>query len=170
MAFTSYVIKNDLEFKARVREASRAVGDLRVPFLAISKDFYKSEKAIFNLKSRGKYPDIKPATKNVKFRDFGFRYPILKRTGDLEKSVTSPDAKGSIRIITKNTLVIGTSIPYGIHHQFGAPDANIPMRKFLFIGPEAPRFALNDQIGRPRRWARILKDFVVKKMKQQGFS
>jgi len=168
MGFTSYSVKNDREFKSTVRKALAQVGDLRVPFQSIQRDFYKSEKAIFSLKGPGQYPDLAPSTKNEKFRDFGFRYPILKRTGRLERSVTSANSPDSISFVGKKTLIIGTSVPYGIFHQSDEPRKKIPLRKFLFIGPEAKKFATSQQVGRARRWTRIIDEYVSKQLEQLG--
>lgn len=165
MAFTSYEIKNDVLFERALERAASVTTDLTLPLTQIAQDFYKSEKAIFKLKGPGQYPDIKPATKNVKFRDFGFRYPILKRTGRLEKSVTTPSSPDSIfRIVKKRTLFLGTSVPYGVFHQSDDPRTIIPLRKFLFIGPEAKKFARGPTAGRPGRWLNILNQHVLKKL------
>lgn len=165
MAFTSYEIKNDVLFKKALERAASVTADLTLPLTQIGQDFYKSEKAIFKLKGPGQYPDLAPSTKNFKFRKFGFRYPILKATGRLEKSVTTRSSPDSIfQIIKKQTLIIGTSVPYGIFHQSDDPRTTLPLRKFLFIGPEAKKFARGPTAGRPGRWLNILNQHVLKKL------
>ena len=94
----------------------------------------------------------------------GFVYPILKCSGALEKSLTESNASNSINIINKTNMIIGTSISYGIYHQSDLPRKKLPLRKFLFIGPEAPRFATSDQMGRPERWLNYINDFVLAKV------
>lgn len=173
MAFVSYIVENDKLFKAAVIRASEAVDDLRVPFGLIMWDFYKSEQAIFKLKSAGKYPDFKsggadsPYAKR-KQKLVGFQYPLLVRSGRLAASMLNPLAQGAIARIDRLSLTIGTSIEYGIYHQSDAPRTKIPLRKFLFIGPEAPEFASSEQTGRTERWLNIINDYVLKKMKQSG--
>jgi len=47
--FTSYSVDNDRSFRAALDRAISASTDLTLPLTLISKDFYKSEKAIFKL-------------------------------------------------------------------------------------------------------------------------
>lgn len=171
---TSYVIENDRIFAQKLTDAARQVGDLRIPLTLISRDFFRSQRAIWKLKSPGQYPDLADGTggrsdyKTAKRRAVGFVYPILKREGTLEKSMTNPtDVNAVNQIVNKTELFVGTKVPYGIHHQFGAPKANLPMRKFLFIGPEAPRFALSAQKGRLQRWIAILEGYVNRVLRKR---
>lgn len=168
MAFTSYIVDNDYKFRASLNRAARLVGDLTIPLILISKDFYKSQQAIFGLKGPGLYPDLSPRYKKVKQKAVGFVYPILKRSGRLAESTTNPTAPDAINeIVNKNTLIIGTRVPYGVYHQSDAPRKRIPLRKFLFIGPEAPRFANTDQKGRLERWQNILQGYVNQVAQQE---
>jgi phage gpG-like protein len=163
----SYVKINDEIFKKKMAKAQKAVDDLRVPLILISKDFYKSQQAIFKLKGPGQYPDLKEKTKIDKLRNGYSVYPILYRTGRLAKSTldaSHPDAIN--QIIDKKILVIGTRVPYGVYHQSDAPRRKIPLRKFLFIGPEAKEFATSDQMGRLKRWTSILDSYVKKAVKK----
>lgn len=170
MSFTSYSVDNDRIFSRALARVRATTNDLTIPLTLISKDFYRSERAIFQLASEGKYPDLKQATKNYKQLNFGFIYPILKRTGRLAKSLTDATAGEAINVISnKKSLVIGTRVPYGIYHQSDKPRLKIPLRKFLFIGPEAPSFANDDQMGRLERWANTMNDYVLQKIEQQGF-
>jgi phage gpG-like protein len=178
--FISYSLENDRLFKAGLDRAYAVVNDLREPFKLIALDFYRSEKAIFNLKGPGRYPPFKNSigkfkgktrkfvtgTKSpyqkFKIRKYGFDYPLLKAKGDLEKSVTSSTGPGSILAIDAHFLAIGTSLPYAHFHQDGTK--NMAMRKFMFIGPEAPEFANSDQAGRLKRWLNILNSYVLRQM------
>lgn len=164
MSFTSYEIDNDKKFQAALVRAKMVTDDLSVPLGLIAKDFYKSEKAIFMLKGPGQYPDLAASTKIQKERAGFSVYPILKRTGRLEGSVTNPQHPDAInQIINKRTLIIGTTVPYGVYHQSDKPRTKIPLRKFLFIGPESS-FANSDQQGRVGRWLNILNSYVLRKL------
>lgn len=172
MVTISYVVDNDRKFRNAINRASRAVDDLRVPFGLIQKDFYRSEKSIFGLKSAGQYPDFKDGGSEsryakAKLKRVGFKYPLLVYSGALAASLLNPSAAGAVAQATSNSLTIGTTIPYGIYHQSDQPRHRIPLRKFLFIGPEAPTFATSDMMGRPERWLNILNDFVLKKARQE---
>lgn len=173
MAFTSYSIANDQRFRDAIKRARDVVSDLRLPFSLILADFYKSEQAIFKLKSPGQYPDFKnggPESRYAKLKekDVGFKYPLLVRSGKLAASLLSATAPGSIAVIGPISLIFGTQVSYGIYHQSDAPRKKIPLRKFLFIGPEAPSFATDEMKGRAERWLNILNDYTLKKMKQSG--
>lgn len=184
-AFTSYKIENDEKFKAAITRARLVTDDLRIPLTLISKDFYKSEKAIFMLSGPGQYPDFgglnpeekvmvkgREVTRRVaaKFRKqqkHGFVYPLMRGTGRIEKSLTEPTAPDSFnQIVNRRTLIIGSEVPYLKYHQSDEPRSKIPLRKLLFIGPES-KFANSDQQGRVGRWMNIMNDFVIKKMKQR---
>ncbi len=175
-SFTSYSVDNDNRFRNSIAQASALCADLRVPFGLISADFYKSQQAIFKLKSAGKYPPFQGAInrktghtqyQDAKIKKVGFDYPLLVRTGLLSNSVLGPSNQGSVHSITPLSLTIGTSIPYGIYHQSDKPRNKIPLRKFLFIGPEAPRFASSEQQGRAERWLGIMGSFIDKELKKR---
>lgn len=162
-AFTSYEVDNDKKFQKALAEAGKRVANLTTPLNLIANDFYKSERAIFQLKSAGQYPDLADRTKQFKIGLLGTPYPILRLTGKLEASLTKRgDANAVNDILGKKTLVIGTLVDYGVYHQSDKPRSVIPLRKFLFIGPEAPKFATSEQMGRLERWMSILSDYVNK--------
>lgn len=169
MAFTSYKVDNDRAFQNAIDRYAQNFGSLKKPFGLISRDFYRSQQAIFNLKSAGQYPDLNPRYKQRKIKKYGFAYPILKATGKLADSVLGPNAEGSVNEIGDKFLVIGTTIYYGEFHQSDEPRTTLPQRKFLFIGPEAPKFANSDQKGRVERWLNIINDFALKQARRQGF-
>jgi phage gpG-like protein len=178
-AFTSYTVDNDNKFRNAIKKASEVSQDLRVPFGLILRDFYKSEQAIWKLKGPGKYPPFKgpkdPKTGLTKYqarkrKDVGFDYPLLVRTGSLAASLSGPNNNGSISKITKLSLVFGTSIKYGVYHQSDEPRSKIPLRKFLFIGPEAPTFATSEQQGRLERWQGYMTDHIAAQIRKAGLS
>ncbi len=177
MAFTSYTVDNDRRFRNALKDASEVSKDLRIPFGLILRDFYKSEQAIFKLKGPGKYlkfqgPEVGATGKTryqlSKINKVGFDYPLLVRTGALAASVLGPGNPGSIARIEKLSMEFGTSIPYGVYHQSDDPRKKIPLRKFLFIGPEAPSFATSEQQGRLERWIGYLGDHIERQFKKAG--
>jgi phage gpG-like protein len=167
-SFTSYEVKNDKEFKNLLKKASEVSQDLRIPFGLIGTNFYKSQQAIFKLTSPGQYPDLSTKYKAQKLKKVGFIYPILVRTGRLSNSLLGPNNLDSIFKATKLSLTIGTQTEYGIYHQSDKARSKIPLRKYLFIGPEAPRFATSSQMGRLKRWNLILQDHIASKLKKLG--
>lgn len=164
MLQTSYVIENDAEFKRQIEQALSKVGDLRIAFKLIAKDWRKSNRAQFTLRSSGLYPALSPRYAERKKKEVGDK-PILVRSGRLRDSVTGQPNGDSILNITKTSLLMGTKVPYGIYHQSDEPRKKIPLRKFLFIGPEAPRNAPSAVTGRLERWINILNAEVERKLK-----
>jgi phage gpG-like protein len=169
-SFTSYSVDNDRSFRNALSDASKEISDFRIPFALILADFYKSQQAIFKLSGPGQYPDFKNGGANSKYaiakqKAVGFKYPLLVRSGKLAASLLGPNNPGSVAVITSLSLSIGSNISYGIYHQSDNPRKKIPLRKFLFIGPEAKRFATSDQVGRLQRWTSIINDHVKNKAK-----
>jgi phage gpG-like protein len=185
---TSYNVDTDRKFKEWLERARAESSDLSEPLRRISFDFFRSEGAIFNLKGPGQYPIFKNSTASMKTnpngtqkflgttnesryqkwkkRKYGFDYPLLKATGKLAKSLTDPADANAIALITNKTdLIIGTRVEYGIFHQSDKPRDTIPLRKFLFIGPESIQFTNSPDIaGRTGRWLNILNDHILMKL------
>lgn len=175
--FTSYSVDNDRKFRGALKRASQVSTDLRVPLGLILSDFYRSQQAIFKLKGPGQYPEFKgekdpktgmTAYQARKKKEVGFDYPLLVRKGPLSKSLLGPSNPGSISKITQLSLAIGTSIKYGIYHQSDSTRTKLPLRKFLFIGPEAAQFATSEQKGRLERWQGIIQDHIEKQIRKAG--
>lgn len=186
LGFISYSVVNDKAFADQLDRAFAVVDDLTVPFQLIAADFYRSEDAIFQLGGPGQYPPFKGSSgkstigKNGKRRKYvatdrsayqvrklkkyGFDYPLLKASGELEASVTSPDAPGSLLIIGPHVLAIGTTLPYAIYPQSDEPRTTQPLRKFLFVGAESEWNVNSDQVGRLSRWNNIINTFILRQM------
>lgn len=160
--FAQYDFENRAEFNRILKKASSQIQDLRFPMGEIARDFYQSEKVIFQLKSPGGYPDFKNlASRQNKLRAVGFLYPLLKRKGRLERSITQKGAKDNITIITKKNVVVGTRTPYAGFLQDGT--RFMKARRFVFIGPESSSFASKDRArggGRLTRWSNIIEVYV----------
>ena len=172
-AFIKYNIENIAQFNAALDEVKREASDLRTAFKLIAADWRKSQKTIFQLKSRGGYTDLSERYKKQKKKNVGFLYPILRgATGNLEDSVTKRTDSNHVEIVTKQNLIIGTSIPYGVFHNSHAARKKIPQRKFVFIGPESREFSQKDrknQGGRLTRWSKILKETTEEILFAKGF-
>lgn len=190
MSFTSYQVDNDKKFRDSLAEASKHIQDMRSAFGLISADFYKSQQAMFKLKGPGQFPEFKNsvrassiggegnpngrkrATYDVsksayqrrKLKKYGFDYPLLVASGSLSRSVLGPNNPGSINKATNLSLSIGTTLKYGVYHQSDQPRKKMPLRKFLFIGPEASQFATSEQMGRLGRWLKIVETHVQKQL------
>lgn len=145
------------ELRKALRNAARQVDNLTIPLKLISQEWFKSNRAIFSLKGHGKYVDLKELTKKYKQREVGFVYPILRRSHQLEQSITEPETPEAIsQIINKKDLVLGTRTPYAHFHQEGTK--YLPIRPMVLFGNEqvAPE-ALKTRIG---IWQERLVDYV----------
>ncbi len=165
MSVTKYVVDSDKKFSQAIKDALEQVDDLTIPFTLIAKSWFKSNKAIFALKGPGKYQDLSPKYKKQKQKSVGFVYPILRRSGVLEESVTNPASPNSINLIlNKNTLVLGTKVPYGAYHQFGT--SKLPARPFVLIGAE--QVSPPELNRRVDAWIEIVKDYVLQASRSAG--
>lgn len=184
----SYQIENEIIFRSAIRDARKKVSDLSIPFSLIARDWFKSNKSIFNLKGPGGYPPFKHSiaftkisqrtgrpygsgvttTKSPyqihKIKRFGFDYPLLRATGKLEQSVTEITSSSAVYQNDGKSLFIGSKIDYGLYHQSDRARSKMPLRKFIFIGPEAARFAPSSLTGRGQRWLKILETFIAREM------
>ncbi len=159
-------LKNKERFLAAINRAKQVSEDLTLPLTLITKDFYKSQQGIFQLKGPGQYADLSKKYKAEKAALLGSAYPILKRSGRLEKSVTNPNSPDAWNyIVNKDTLILESRVEYGIFHQLGT--SKMPRRPFFFIGPEAPTYATDEMKGRAERWLNILNSYVLRKLKQE---
>ena len=161
-----YIVDPGGKFSRAIKKATRGVSDLTIPFGLMTKEWYKSNRSIFDLgrKGPGKYVDLSPSTKKLKERMFGRIYPILVASGKLGKSMPEPGNSDSIAIIVnKKTLVLGTKVtgknnaPYSFFVQLGT--RKMPARPFVLLGGEqvAPR-----RINIRRKiWIKMIEQYVI---------
>jgi len=151
----------DKKFAKALKDAGKKVQDLRVPLNLIRASWFRSNNAIFSLSGPGQYKDLSEKYKVLKQKDAGFIYPILKRSGDLARSITNPSDENAIGKVLKDnqTLLVGTKVPYGVYHQSTKPRTVMPRRPFLFASAEqvAPS-KINERIG---SWTTIIEDWVA---------
>lgn len=169
--FISYSVDNDNKFKNALDKAKKVADDLRIPFALIASDFYRSQGAIFKLQGPGQYPDLSARYKVRKQKKFGRIYPILKANGYLEAAASIQNGPGNITEIEPLELTMGVddkAVPHAKYHQSDDSRSKMPLRKFLFIGPEAPQFANSDQAGRLQRWLGILDGYINTSLKETG--
>lgn len=165
--FVKPSVKFDKESLARFQKALRKAGaeidDLRIPLGQIAKEFLESRKFIFGAKGPGQYKDLSPGYKAWKRKHSKKKspYPILFLTGRLAKSITSKSGE-NITIVDKKSLTIGSSVEYAPFHQYGQ---GVPVREFLFWGPESPKFATHKAVLRQNKGMAItLFEFIERKM------
>lgn len=179
MADFDFTIENEKAFQDGLDRLGKATSDFRIPFRLISSDFYRSQKKIFQLQSEGLYNPLggfnfnereangltkRQNAENRKERLTGHAWaPILfGKTGDLKDSTLSNSHRYSIFFLDKQSLEIGTSVPYGKYHQSDEPRTKIPQRKFIFIDGGANDASRDSSLtGRSQRWLNIMNDHVI---------
>ena len=167
LGFTSYEVQNDLAMARAFDRAAKQSKNLKQPLSQIARDFMKSRKAIFALKGPGAYPDLSEKYKKVKRNIIGEVYPILKLSGDLEKSITDASSPDNVLRIDPTSLEMGTTIDYANYHQQEGDfpsTGKMPLRKFLFIGAESVKFANSILSGFPERALNTLNTFILRDM------
>lgn len=138
----------------KVNELQAVVQDLRPMFEQFSSDFYKNEKAIFQLKGPGQFVDLSDDYALQKERKYGFTYPILFASGRLAASLLSRRSVGSVNVIEADHFIIGTSVTYGFYHHSEKPRKGpLPRRPLWDENPDSPMF---------HRWARIADRYLQK--------
>lgn len=175
----SFIPENDEAFKRGLKRLADTVDDFRIPFGLIGRHWYRGNKKIFGLASRGLYPGFggfnptekiqflgKPTTRReaaevTKSEEVGFIFPLLKRSGKLEASLSSRSAKGAVFFAGKHDLLMGTSIPYAIFHQSDEDRFTLPQRKVIFIsGGPAEKAKDSFVSGRREAWLNIMNDHI----------
>lgn len=167
--FIQFKVDENGAFRAALDRAKAVVKDLKQPFNAIADDFFRTQGEFFALSGPGPFPDLKPRYKVRKQAIYGFAYPILRAGGSLEAAATG--GSGSVREIGELEAVFGVDerqVPHAVYHNSDAPRSKIPLRKFVFVGPEAPQFAIGEQKTRVDRWKNILNDYVLQRLALAG--
>ena len=168
---TSYIVENDEAFARALQRLSKVTKDFRIPFGQIAKEFYKSNRKIFLLKGPGLYPDFKNTkSRAAKRKAVGFEYPLLVRTGRLASSLVNPSDPETVKVIKKNELQLGTTVPYAIFHQSDKARFVIPKRKMVFIdgGPLEPSIGAKIS-GRRETWLNLINDYILAKLDEVRF-
>ena len=176
----SFIPENDDAFRKALDDVRDKVQDFTIPFSLIANDFYRSNRKLFSLKSGGLYPPYggfspfetvfyrgtrttkKDRAENEKLEKFGFIFPMLKRTGKLETSLSGKSAPGAEFFVGRSQLIMGTKVDYAKYHQSDRPRTKLPQRKMIFIdGGPAERAKDASISGRRERWINILNDYVA---------
>lgn len=169
-----WAIENQRAFESKLDELGKATSDFRIPFGLISMDWYRSNRKLFTLQSKGLYQDLSPSRgedgnptttsnyKDQKLKDVGFIYPILVgKTGRLSSSILNKGHKDAVLFIGRKELQMGSSTPYAKYHQSDAARSKIPQRKFIFIdGGPADKSSDSSINGRRERWLNIIDTHI----------
>lgn len=128
-------IAGEVQMDRGIARFADGVSDYRPIWPVIEDDFYALEKDQF--KSEGaeggeRWKALSPAYGAWKEAKFPGK-PILQRSGDLVKSLTSPNDPNGVRIEEREVLTLGTQVPYAIYHQSTKPRKVLPRRPEILL-------------------------------------
>lgn len=138
------ILRDLLRWGENARDMRPAFRDLADDFLDIERKQFESQGGY----GSGGWKPLKPDYLARKVAA-GFDSRILHRTLRLRRSLTMSTGD-SVRVITADEMRVGTRVPYAVHHQHGAPRANLPRRRPVEL-PNADR----------ERWVKILQRHLV---------
>lgn len=167
-------IENQVAFENAINRLGKATNDFRIPFRLIASDWYRSNRKLFTLQSKGLYQDLAPSKgidgnpdttsnyKEKKKEKLGFVYPILVgESRNLSNSILGKNHKHSVFFVGRKSLEMGSSVPYGKYHSSDEPRGKMPQRKFVFIdGGPADKSKDSSINGRRERWVAIIDKHV----------
>lgn len=118
----AFTVEGDDRLNAAMNRLDLTFKDFRPLFIEASKLFYEFEAEAFQsegVSSRaGQWTALTRQYARWKQKAAPGR-PILELSGALQWSLTRPNARGSIRRVTEDELIIGTAIVYAKFHQGG---------------------------------------------------
>jgi phage gpG-like protein len=153
-------IAGEVQMDRGIARFSDGVTDYRPIWPSIEDDFYAQVKDQFKTEGAAggeKWQELSPEYAGWKAVNFPGK-PILQRSGDLMKSLTSGSDPNAIKREERKTLTLGSSVPYAIYHQSPAP------RKVL---PRRPEIMLTEPFK--RGVMRIMQTYLVQMATASGF-
>lgn len=122
-------VYGDHQINRRLLRFSDRVMDARPAWNAILDHIMAENELHFETEGRSvtPWPPLAASTLDFK-RRANYDLRILHRTLDLRRSWTERGFKNYI-VLLPHSMTFDSDVGYGIHHQFGAKRANLPMRK-----------------------------------------
>lgn len=134
-----------------LRMEERAI-DARPIYRYMAATFYHWEKDLFDTEGTSggrKWAPLKESTIKRKLKK-GQPLDILHATGDLERSLTKPNAKGSYLRVSRYGMEIGTNLHYGQIHYFGSPKTGLPRRRPVML-----------TVAHRQEWVRMMQKWIM---------
>lgn len=125
----------------RLLNMESRVSNLEPAFRSIAKMMQTVSRRQFDSQGRSGgsgWTPLKSATVARK-RSQGKDSRILHADKKLRQSLTVRGSSGHEEEFSKSRMFYGTSVDYAIHHQRGAPGANVPQRKIIELNNEDRR-------------------------------
>lgn len=124
--------------------------DLTIPYRWIANDFERIMDRAFATEGQSTGPAWRPLTLPWLIHKIsaGKDHGILQYNRDLVRSLTKRNAKGAVRTVRHDTLILGTRIDYSEFHVTGT--RNMPRRNFMRI-----------PLGERNRWTRAIEHYIA---------
>lgn len=142
----------DRQIDRRLLRIEERVTDPRPIYRFMASTFYRWEQDLFDTEGASggsRWAPLRPSTIARKTRK-GQPLDILHATGDLERSLTGPTARGSRMRVSRLGMEIGTTLHYGQIHYDGSPKTHLPRRRPV-------------QLTVPHRqeWVRMMQKWIM---------
>lgn len=136
----------------RLLRLEERVVDARPIYRFMAATFYQWEKDLFDSEGASggsRWTELKPNTIARKLRK-GQPLDILHATGDLERSLTRANAKGSFMRVSRWGMEIGTNLAYGSIHYHGSPKTKLPRRRPVML-----------TVSHRQEWVRMMQKWIM---------
>lgn len=139
-------IAGEVQLDRGIARFSDGVSDYRPIWPVIEDDFYAMEKDQFKTEGVEGGDKWQPLSAEYgKWKETKYPgKPILQRTGDLVKSLTSGSDPNTVKIEARKTLTLGTKIPYAIYHQSPGPRTKLPRRPEIMLNEAFKRSVMHN--------------------------
>lgn len=138
------VIDGEVQMDRGIARFADGVTDYRPVWPVIADEFYAEVAGQFESEgAQGgrKWAPLSPAYAKWKEARYPGR-PILERTGDLKRSLTSEKDPNAVRVEQRKGLMLGSKIPYGVYHQSPRPRGRLPRRAPILLSARFKREAM----------------------------
>jgi phage gpG-like protein len=128
-------IAGEVQMDRGIARFAEGVSDYRPIWAMVEDDFYALEKRQFETQGAeggDAWPELSAQYGAWKAEHFPGK-PILERSGDLVRSLTSPNDPMGVRIEERKSLTLGSRVPYAIYHQSIAPRHRLPRRPEIML-------------------------------------
>jgi len=153
-------IAGEVQLDRGIARFADGVTDYREIWPSVAEEFYADEKDQFATQGAAggeAWAPLSPAYagwKEIKYPG----QPILQRTGDLYRSLTSKGDPNSVFVAARKALTLGSRLPYAIYHQSIAPRKVLPRRPEIQLSPEFKKTVM-----------RQIQAYLVQVATQSGF-
>lgn len=140
------------QWSERLARGAKAAANPRPALWEIREDMFRVIRATFTGQGRrfgGSWVALKPETVERKLTR-GLDPRILMAKHRLMESMTRRGHPNMRSRVTRDTVLLNTTLPYAETHQYGDEDRGIPARPFVDFYPQDAT-----------RWTGILKDYLA---------